>query len=367
MTILRYLIRDLLKSQAAVLLVLLGVFLSQQVVSLLARTADGRYPVDLVGKLIALTVPELLVLLLPLSFFLAVLLAYGRMYADQEMVVLRACGVSEWYVTRVTLVLALLVALLAGWASLVVTPWAKGEQRRLIAGSEASAGVKTLSEGRFKKSPDGSTVMFIEQMSDDGNRLAKVFVAQTPDANAPQQFQLLMADSGELRETADGTLELSLNNGTRWDGSARRLDLQRVDFERYTAQLPTLAEGYESRLEHRPLADLLADGSLRAWAEIHWRLAVPISLPLLCLMAVPLSAVNPRQGKFAKLGPAILLFLGYYVLLMAGQKALESGRVPLAAGLWWVHGLALLVGAALVFKGRPTWFRLRGRWLEQRA
>lgn len=365
MTILRYLMREVLKAQAGVLLVLLGVFMSQQVVALLARTAEGRYPVDLVGKLIALTVPELLVLLLPLSFFLAVLIAYGRMYADQEMVVLRACGVSEWYVTRVTLVLALLVALLAGWASLVVTPWAKGEQRRLIAGSEASAGVKSLTEGRFKKSPDGSTVMFIEKMSGDGNQLYRVFVAQ--QASQEDNFAVMVAETGRLQEGGEGGDQLTLSKGTRWEGNARQLDLQRVDFAGYSALLPGLGDGYQSRLEHRPVKQLLADGSLDAWAELHWRLAVPISLPLLCLMAVPLSSVNPRQGKFAKLGPAILLFLGYYVLLMSGQKALESGKLPLAVGLWWVHLLALLVGAALVIKGRPAWLRWRGRMREQCA
>ena len=74
---------------------------------------------------------------------------------------------------------------------------------------------------------------------------------------------------------------------------------------------------------------------------------------------MPLSAANPRQGRFGKMFPGLLLYLGYFVLLMAGRKVLEDGKIPAFMGLWWVHGVMLAIGAGLIIKGRPLGVRLR--------
>jgi len=68
---------------------------------------------------------------------------------------------------------------------------------------------------------------------------------------------------------------------------------------------------------------------------------------------VPLSVVNPRQGKFAKLVPAISLYLGYFILLNAAKFAIEDGKIPPSIGLWWIHLSALFIGGLLIIKGRP--------------
>ena len=76
---------------------------------------------------------------------------------------------------------------------------------------------------------------------------------------------------------------------------------------------------------------------------------------------MPLSAADPRQGRFGKMFPALMLYLGYFMLLMAGRKALEDGNIPAQLGLWWVHAVLLSIGAALLLKGRPLGVKLRAR------
>jgi lipopolysaccharide export system permease protein len=66
-------------------------------------------------------------------------------------------------------------------------------------------------------------------------------------------------------------------------------------------------------------------------------------------MAVPLSRVNPRQGRFLKLIPAILLYMAYLTILIAVRGALEKGKISPALGLWWVHLLFLLIGLGLMY------------------
>ena len=98
-----------------------------------------------------------------------------------------------------------------------------------------------------------------------------------------------------------------------------------------------------------------------AVAELHWRIAIPLSIPLLMMLAVPLSKVNPRQGKFGRLLPALSLFLIYYILLIVGTNMLQSGKLPLALGLWWAHALVLLLAVGLLLQHRAGAQRLKAR------
>ena len=94
--------------------------------------------------------------------------------------------------------------------------------------------------------------------------------------------------------------------------------------------------------------------------------ALIIGLPLLVfvvtLLAVPLSKVNPRQGRFLKLLPAIFLYMAYLGLLIAARGALDKGRLPTGLGLWWVHGIFLAIGLLLLY-----WERLSLWWASRRA
>lgn len=72
------------------------------------------------------------------------------------------------------------------------------------------------------------------------------------------------------------------------------------------------------------------------------------------LIAVPLSKVNPRQGKFGRLLPALALYLLYYILLIACRSAIEDGKIPQQLGMWWIHGLGLSFGIVLLVKHRTA-------------
>ena len=118
----RYLIGEVFKSQLAVFLILITIILSQRFVKTLADASDGELPGQLVFTLVALKLPQMAILILPLAAFLGVLIAYGRIYAESEMTVLHATGVSEWLVGRITLVLSLVIALLAAGLTLHLSP-----------------------------------------------------------------------------------------------------------------------------------------------------------------------------------------------------------------------------------------------------
>ena len=64
---------------------------------------------------------------------------------------------------------------------------------------------------------------------------------------------------------------------------------------------------------------------------------------VLTLMAVPLSRLRPRQGRYARVGFAIVVYLVYANLCLPAKVWVEKGELPPAIGVWWVHILPAVV------------------------
>ncbi|RTR34819.1 LPS export ABC transporter permease LptF [Shewanella atlantica] len=368
MIVFRYLIREVFKAQIAVLFVLLAIFISQHFVRVLANASDGEFPASLVMTLLGLNLPYLAVLVLPLSLFLGILMAHGRMYAESEMVVLHGVGVSEWYITRVTLLLAVINMLFTGYLSVFVTPWAEEKQNQVLESAQSEAGLAAITQGRFQTSPNGRAVLFVERIDRD-NQLDKVFVAQLPDPEDESgQSNIVMAKGGSVVEDSSGGQRLQLNDGVQYQGTPKKVDFQVVEFGGYQMQIKEQeVDERRRKLSALPIKDLMAIDGPEATAEFHWRLAIPLAIPLMTLIAVPMARVNVRQGKFAKMFPAILLYLGYFGLMIAGRKALEDGVVPAYLGMWWIHASALFLGILLLGKERPSGAKISGMFKRKKV
>ena len=97
-----------------------------------------------------------------------------------------------------------------------------------------------------------------------------------------------------------------------------------------------------------PSAALLSSSDPRDIAELQWRLAMPVSVIVLLLLAVPLCKSSPRQGRYGRLVVAILLFVIYYNLLATAKYWVGEGKGLTAIGLWWVPVLPVLLTMILL-------------------
>lgn len=362
MLIFRYLMKETMKSQVAIFLLLMAIFITQKFVKVLADASEGEIPAGLVLGFLALHMPVLASIVLPLSLFLGIMLAHGRLYVDSEMTVMRACGISEWYITRVMLILALFMSILTAGLTLWLTPLSVESTYQLEEKVGAQTGLTSLIPGRFQQTANQQAVIFVHEIDNSNSPLRKVFLAQKEGEANSENVRIVYASSGGIEELPDGAQKLILNQGKQYEGQVGRQDYRVVEFEEYQIQIgEQQPERKRRKLSAYPTLTLMADPSVDAIAELHWRIAIPLSLPFLVLIAVPLSAADPRQGRFGKMFPALMLYLGYFMLLMAGRKALEDGSIPPQLGLWWVHGVLLAIGATLLLKGRPFGVKLRAR------
>jgi len=361
--IFRYLLKEVAKTQLAVFFVLMTIFISQKFVRVLGDASEGSIPGQLVMTFIALKIPDLAAFILPLSLFLGVLLAYGRIYADSEMTVLHACGISEWYVVRVTLVLAVITAIFTGIFTLYLAPLASEYQYQVRDELAADSGLSALVSGRFQQTGNQDAVVFIHDKDRNTNSFSKVFVAQLPKGTNKDasiiNSSLVYAKTGQVFEDELGSQQLVLGDGIRYHRDIDSNEFQSVAFDKYYIQI----KDQEVEHKHRKLSALTTwelynnmppelESSYRA--TIQWRIAFPLLCIILIFIAVPLSVVNPRQGKFGKMLPALMLFLGYLLLLTSMRSAIEKNAIPSIIGLWPIHISALFLGVMLLMKERSS-------------
>jgi lipopolysaccharide export system permease protein len=361
----RYLSREVLLTMSAVTAVLLVIIMSGRFIKYLAQAAQGILDPGVLLIIMGYRIPGFLQLILPLGLFLGFLLAYGRMYLDSEMTVLNATGMSQQRLALISLLPATLVALLVAWLSLGLAPQGVAAVAQLLNQQDALTEFDTLAPGRFQTMKGGSRVTYTERLSEDRSELGGIFITENRKSSDGKDagITLLVADSGRQQINADGSRYLILQDGYRYDGTPGAADYRVTRYDQHGVLLPKPQVSNEiGSREAMPTSELLVREGLRYKAELHWRLALPVLVFVVTLIAVPLSRVNPRQGRFIKLLPAILLYMAYLSLLIAGRSALEKQQIPMALGLWWIHGLFLLIGLLLLY-----WEPLRLRLESWRA
>ena len=368
MIVFRYLSREVLVTLSAVSAVLLVIIMSGRFIKYLAQAAQGVLDPSVLFLIMGYRMPGFLQLILPLGLFLGILLAYGRLYLDSEMTVLSATGMSNRRLLGYSMAPAAIVAVIVAWLSLGLAPQGVAEVAKIFNQQDAMTEFDTLVPGRFQAMKDGSRVTYTEGLSDDRGQLAGVFISEKRmqrqvEGEKPKQsgITVLVAEKGRQVIQADGSRYLILENGYRYDGNPGQADYRATQYETHGVLLPKPSVSAEiGEREAVPTRELIGSDEPRYQAELQWRLSIPLLVFIVTLLAVPLARVNPRQGRFLKLLPAILLYMAYLSLLIAARGQLDKGKIPMELGLWWVHALFLLIGAAL-FLWQPMKLKLASR------
>lgn len=346
----RYLIRDALGAWLAVAVVLLAIMLSTRFTFFLALSAKGDLPPDLLFKVVGLSSLRYMVLLVPVALLLGVMLSLGRLYKDNEIAALTGCGVGLSRFYRPYLFLGLAMAALTAALSFEISPWAARQADYLLKDAKRLVQYTPFEAGRFKPVADGKAVFYTSSLSGDGTQLGEVLAFIEEEGGTT----LLTAKSGtQAIDGNTGERQISLNQGQRARVTPGEARTEVADFARLSTRItpPDFIFNSSSRAIMSTAA-LAASGDPKDRAELHWRIAAPLSALILVLLAVPLAHVGPRQGRYGKLVIGVLVYLAYSNVLSLGQAWMAKGTLPPALGLWWVHALFLGFAGWLVWRRR---------------
>jgi len=341
----RYILKELLLTWLAVGLVLMLILLSGTLVQLLGKAADGRIPSDVIWVLLLFMGARYLILLIPLSLYLGVLLTFSRLYKDNEMAAMGACGIGLMRLYRPLLMLIIPVVSLFMYLTLYLMPMVSQQAAQLKTEIANRSELTGLSAGRFNQSRKGDAIMFLQRQSEDGKQMQDVFLHQgdTKEQN-PLFDQMESADLARRYKDENGRHFILFEKGQIYEGEPGTSNYRITRYEKKGIYLPeqqTLQKS--SRKNALSTAELWNSTRIDYRAELHWRLSLPIGAFLLAVLALPLSYTTPRKGRYSKLALAILIYLIYSNLLGIGQTWVEKEKVPEWLGLWWVHGFAILL------------------------
>lgn len=362
----RYIIKDVFYTFLGVITVLLLIFVSGQLISLYSKVAGGSLPLKSVMTMLGLDSISNLVVILPLAFYIGILLALTRLHKDNEMVVLAASGISEWRVLRALFGLGLVLALIVGTLALFLAPWAEAKGETLLKQAKEQSELEGLAAGRFKELTHGEGVFYIEEFNDKTGAMGNVFLQQ----DDKYKNSIISAMSG-IRMTSEesGDKYFVMLNGYRYDTQIRsdRPGQQPrsaiIRFERHGVLLKDDRETKMPELRIRAIAsiDLWRRAQLPDLSELQKRFSTVIVCLVLAILSLPLSRTSPRQGRYTKLAMALLIFIIYSNMLNVSAAWIIRGIISPWIGLWWVHLLALLTGLMLYLDW--TGFKLRWRKL----
>lgn len=341
MIITRYLTRQILQVTAATTFIILLVVVLGRFLKYLAQASQGELDPGVLALLMSYRIPEFIQLILPLSLLLSILLAYGRMYAENEMTVLSACGLSRRRLLGMTLLSSSLVAVTVGVLALKLTPLGLVNTDTLLQAQQELNEFDVMVPGLFQNISGGSRTSYTEEIN--GEEMRNVFMHES------ETGRVTVAQAAVPTKDEAGGRFVLFSRGSVSERDAQEDGTLLTRFGEMGVRIPARDISIEVTLEERGMTTsaLWRSGEPAHAAELQWRLSLVLIIPVLTLMAVPLSRVSPRQGRFAKIVPAVLLYIVYFGLLLVSRDMTATGRIPASLGLWWVHGLFLLLGWAL--------------------
>jgi len=343
-----YLAREIFKTSAATVLVLYVIFISNALGRELADVADGDVPQQALWVVMLSQSVNIISMLLPIGIFFSIIFTFGRMYKDHEIVVMNSCGISYRDFYKPVAIVVLPMLLLSGYFSLVLNAQVRGQALAAIDEGANDHEFSLIKPAQFNQAGGGDGVFYMESISDDKLELQEVILTQT----GPDGMIMELARSGRQKvDDETGDLFLVIGPGQRVEGVAGQKDFKFLDYEQHGILIrkKSRSPGKVHSIQNT-VAGLWASSRMSDRVELQWRIAIPMVLITLAIVAVPLSHISPRQGRFGKVGYALVVYFVYLNLLVTTRAQLEAGVVPMVINFWWVHLLFIAFAAVLLYR-----------------
>ena len=295
--------------------------------------------------------PAFLIYTIPISFLIAVLVAFTRMSSDSEITAMKASGLSLFTMMRPVVALALVSYAATLLLMLYVFPWGNLNAKSLLfdaARERLTAGIeeKTFYEG-FK-----GIILYVDRVSHETGEMEGIFISEK---TGPAESNVFFAEKGVFGSSKDEfSIYLRLIDGTlhRKDPGSYHI----ADFSKYTLEIALPKGGVPDVMSrtNRELYPGELAGKVRALAargvntapfviDLHKRFALPASVFVFSLLGVPLGLQKMRSARSTGFSIALGVVLVYYVLSTALEAAGENGVINPVLSVW---GSDIIMGAA---------------------
>ena len=334
-----------------------SVLLMGRLLQIADLVVDKGVDISDIIRLVAYLLPFFFMITIPMSLLLALLLAFGRLSADNEITAMKSCGLSLYRLLPPVLTCALFAYLATTFVTIYGLPWGNTSFRNLLVNIVQTRATLNLKERVFNDDFPG-LVIYVDRLKQGENIMSGIIIN---DERNPRDPSTIFADTGMIVTNAGTkTLRLSLKNGGI-HRSLGKTDYRMLEFQDYdlTINLLQSTRGAIRSEQDMTFAELqenlrthTADDKIRrdALIEYHRRFALPLACFIFALIGVPLGIQNHRSGKAAGFSTSIGVILLYYIVFNVGKTLGQTGIVPPAVGVWSPDIIFLLLGVYLFRK-----------------
>jgi LPS export ABC transporter permease LptF/LPS export ABC transporter permease LptG len=333
-------------------------------------------PVSVVGKLLLVTLPNIVVLTLPMSLLFGILIAVGRLSSDSELTAMRSCGISLASLYRPVLLVSGVFTILNALLMIYVLPWGNHALQELRLEILTQTMSQQVEPRVFYQEWVGKSI-YVFEAPPPGRRWKGVFLAET-DPNTTKS-QITVADWGEIKVDPTGEhVVLSLTNAVR-----HTVDLNRpssYEISRHKELSVVLEDQFTSEQKAKMAASKgvreLSMAELRrlnrnrnapsearnlALVELHKKFSIPFACMVFGLFALPLGINNRRGGKTSGFAISIGIIVVYYIMLNNGEEGARFGKFPPWLAMWMPNILLAVIGIFILIRRNADKGLLIGR------
>ena len=330
---------EVFKSSSSVLLIFFLLVVGSRIVGYFEQAAEGNLDPAIIMSVVALRFPDFITLLIPLSFFLGVLISISRIYADREIYGFFSVGLAPFDLIKFLAPQALLYFLLTLILSLYVAPYTKALSQEILKIDSFEEQLESIKSDEIVSLNDGG---FIYIQNTDNNLLTGIKALKQNQENS----FFVIADELSTNESTE-LIKLNFNNGSFYSGVFSDSSKLQSNFNEFKLDIKK-EKNLTNDMSLTKLFDFSSDSNT---ASFQWNVSVPITILILLFIGVYISEVKPRQGRFSVILPGMLLYLMYLSLLILGREYIVDNPKT-SFGLWYVHLIFILFLLAYLLKDK---------------
>ena len=356
----RYIFKEISIPFIIILFVLTFVLLMGKILQIMDLMVNKGISIVVVAQIIVYLLPSFMAFTIPIALLIAILMAMGRLSADNEITVFRASGVSLMQLYRPVAAASLITFLLTFIISYYLVPQSNFATKRLlfdIAQQNAGIGIK---EKVFNDDFKGM-VLYAEKIPVDGDHMEGVIIS---DTRFPDKPNTIVAHKAFLvSDPASFTVKLRLEDGAVHTVTPDLKNYRKIDFKTYdinldlSTSLSNTGEAAKSskdmtfhELLNKRKTPGLGNVLLRELSiEVHKKFAIPLSCIFFAIIALPLGIKSHRAVKSRGFAMGIIIVSLYYLLRLGGEALAETGRLSPEIGVWMPNFIFAIIGIYLFF------------------
>ncbi len=351
------------------------VFVLNPILRLVDMLVVKRVPLKEILLLFLYLLPSTIAIVLPMAVLVAVLMAYGRLSSDSEIVAMQASGLNYWRIFYPAILLGIFIS----FAGIIFNdtllpngnfafqklykeiaqrkPLTQIEEHTLTDISSRKV-IRFIGIDRIDKKKDVMYGVVIHEKKRDGSEVKTITAKngrwlKSIEKKGEHSIILIMRlllEKGSIQQPVKGILD----------------EFSNIPFEKLLVNIPqeiaysiTVTKGTREKNTAGIMKEIKKISNNkkrlnRLWVEYHKRFSIPFAALSFVLIGLPFSIVSGRSGKSVSLGVSIVIIFLYYLFYTFGESVGRGGTMNALIALWLPNLVFMAGGIFYIYRISKT-------------